>query len=326
MKTMRKIIEEILKKYEAYYHTSFILKWNNQTLYSGFDEEEAKSCISLNVNEKEVLLLCKAKHFEQQLNGMMVALKTVMENESIDEALKNGLNAQLTFDEYELLNEQYHSNAYVLILVQAEQPSEHLLAVLKNMLPYAICAINDCQAVILLENKNYKQILMELKDTLEAELYCRISLAYSKEFTSLNELPMAYQQAKEYLYLMMKYDSALSIAKHEKLWLAYFVESLQDKKIEAFIDRQCLENCMSMDEELLNTIKVFLLNNLKLAETARQLYLHRNTLIYRLDKIYGITGLDIRNFDDALKMEILLLLQKKITKIFILFLVVLPMV
>lgn len=311
MKTMRKIIEEILKKYEAYYQTSLILKWHNRTLYSGFDEQGVKSGISFNVGEKEAFLLCKDKNFEQQLNAMIVALKAVMENESIDEALKNALNNQLTFDEYELLQEEYNSDSYILLLVQTERACEHLLAVLKNMLPYAICGLNEYQAVLLLDNKNYKQILMELKDTLEAELYCRISLAYSKEFTSLNDIQKAYKQAKEYLSLMLKYEPDLSIGNHEQLWLAYFVESIEDKKIEAFLNSQDIENCMNLDEELLNTIKVFLQNNLKLAETARQLYLHRNTLIYRLDKIHSLTGLDIRNFDDAIKMEILLLLRKK---------------
>lgn len=311
MKTMRKIIEEILKKYETYYQTAFSLKWYDCLIYSSFDEQEAKSSISFIVNEKEAVLLCKEKDFEQQLNGMVVALKTIMENESVDEALKNALEGHYTLDEYELLQEQYHLKEVVLLIVQTEQASEHLFPVLKNIVSYAMCKQSENQVVILFENNNFKQALMELKDTLEAELYCRVSLSYSQAFRSLDKIQEAYKQAKEYLDLMMKYDSSLSIADHNKLWLAYFIENLDNQKIETLINKNDLECLMNIDEELLNTIKVFLQNNLKLAETSRQLYLHRNTLIYRLDKIHAITGLDIRSFDDALKMEIALYLRKK---------------
>lgn len=311
MKTMRKIIEEILKKYEAYYQTTFSLKWYDCLIYSSFDEQEAKSSISFIVNEKEAVLLCQEKDFEQQLNGMVVALKTIMENESGDEALKNALEGHYTLDEYELLQEQYHLKEVVLLIVQTEQASEHLSPVLKNIVSYAMCKRSENQVVILFENNNFKQALMELKDTLEAELYCRVSLSYSQAFRSLDKIQEAYKQAKEYLDLMMKYDSSLSIADHNKLWLAYFIENLDNQKIETLINKNDLECLMNIDEELLNTIKVFLQNNLKLAETSRQLYLHRNTLIYRLDKIHAITGLDIRSFDDALKMEIALYLRKK---------------
>lgn len=311
MKKTRKIIEEILKKYEAYYQTSFTLKWCDRLIYSSFDEQEANSSLSFIVNEKEAVLLCKEKNFEQQLNGMVVALKTIMENEREDDALKNALEGHYTLDEYELLQEQYHLKEVVLLIVQTEQASEYLLPVLKNIVSYAMCKRSENQVVILFENKNFKQALMELKDTLEAELYCRVSLSYSQVFSSLDKIQEAYKQAKEYLDLMMKYDSTLSIADHDKLWLAYFIENIDNQKIETLITKKDLECLMNIDEELLNTIKVFLQNNLKLSETSRQLYLHRNTLIYRLDKIHAITGLDIRSFDDALKMEIALYLRKK---------------
>lgn len=66
----------------------------------------------------------------------------------------------------------------------------------------------------------------------------------------------------------------------------------------------------NLDKDTLTTIRVFLDCNLHIAEAARKLYIHRNTLIYRLDKIYAITGLDLRDFDDALKMRIYLMLHE----------------
>ena len=62
-----------------------------------------------------------------------------------------------------------------------------------------------------------------------------------------------------------------------------------------------------LDEETLNTIDTFLENSLNVSETARQLYVHRNTLLYRLEKLQKATGLDIRVFDDALTLKIALM-------------------
>ena len=64
-----------------------------------------------------------------------------------------------------------------------------------------------------------------------------------------------------------------------------------------------------IDEETLHTIHVFLESGLSIAECARHLYLHRNTLIYRLDKIEQLTGLDIRKFDDAMTCKVAMMMS-----------------
>ena len=64
------------------------------------------------------------------------------------------------------------------------------------------------------------------------------------------------------------------------------------------------------DEETLLTISKFFENSLNVSETARQLYIHRNTLVYRLDKVHKATGLDLRVFEDAITFEIALMVVK----------------
>jgi carbohydrate diacid regulator len=66
----------------------------------------------------------------------------------------------------------------------------------------------------------------------------------------------------------------------------------------------------SLDSETLQTIQKFFENNLNVSETSRQLYVHRNTLVYRLDKIQKITGLDLRMFDDAIIFKVAMLVKK----------------
>ena len=65
-----------------------------------------------------------------------------------------------------------------------------------------------------------------------------------------------------------------------------------------------------LDEETLGTVNLFFENSLNISETARKLYVHRNTLVYRLEKIQRITGLDVRVFDEALAFKIALMVSK----------------
>ena len=64
------------------------------------------------------------------------------------------------------------------------------------------------------------------------------------------------------------------------------------------------------DEETLQTINKFFENNLNVSETSRQLFIHRNTLVYRLDKIEKITGMDLRKFDDAIYFKVAMMVKR----------------
>ena len=68
------------------------------------------------------------------------------------------------------------------------------------------------------------------------------------------------------------------------------------------------------DKELIECINAFFKNNLNISETSRNAFLHRNTLLYRIEKIYRITGLNIRNFEDAMSFKLLLIVYTKMTE------------
>lgn len=68
------------------------------------------------------------------------------------------------------------------------------------------------------------------------------------------------------------------------------------------------------DKELIECINAFFKNNLNISETSRNAFLHRNTLLYRIEKIHKLTGLNIRNFEDAMSFRILTMIYEKINK------------
>ena len=155
--------------------------------------------------------------------------------------------------------------------------------------------------------------LEELKETSSA-LYQTIAEEVSRKATisiggiaqSQAELTKAFSDAQNALQFASK--KKYGVIYYPEMTLEFFISSLPSE-IRHIYKNEMSVKLKSLDNDMINTIRVFFDSNLHIAETARRLYIHRNTLIYRLDKIQSITGLDLRNFKDAIKMSIYLVLN-----------------
>lgn len=99
-----------------------------------------------------------------------------------------------------------------------------------------------------------------------------------------------------------------SIAAYSTLGIGRLIYQLPVNLCRIFVEEIFGDNVpYDLDEEALNTLNTFFENNLNVSETSRQLFIHRNTLVYRLERIQGSTGLNLRNFDDALTFKIALM-------------------
>ena len=99
-----------------------------------------------------------------------------------------------------------------------------------------------------------------------------------------------------------------SVVSYETLGIGRLIYQLQPSLCETFLEEIFGDDIPEhLDEETLNTINKFFENNLNVSETSRQLFVHRNTLVYRIEKLQKATGLDIRTFDDALTFKIALM-------------------
>ena len=107
------------------------------------------------------------------------------------------------------------------------------------------------------------------------------------------------------------FDSEKNIVNYEQLGIGRLIYQLPIPLCKMFI-REVLHGLTidDFDEETLATVGKFFENNLNVSETSRQLYIHRNTLVYRLDKLQKMTGLDLRNFDDAIIFKITLMVSR----------------
>lgn len=118
-------------------------------------------------------------------------------------------------------------------------------------------------------------------------------------------------QAQRALELGLRYDDTRGIWSWQRLVAERMLDELPPDKAEAYTELIFnRKTARALDEELLNTAEAFLRNNLNLSDTARQLFIHRSTLMYRLDKLQRATGLDLRLFDDAMVFRLLLRLRR----------------
>ena len=99
-----------------------------------------------------------------------------------------------------------------------------------------------------------------------------------------------------------------NVVAYSMLGIGRLIYQLPINLCKIFIEEIFGENVPDdLDEETLNTINQFFENNLNVSETSRKLFVHRNTLVYRIEKLQKSTGLDLRNFDDALTFKIALM-------------------
>lgn len=143
-----------------------------------------------------------------------------------------------------------------------------------------------------------------IADTLSMEAMVRFHVSYSSIADTLADLPRIYHEASLAMEAGKLFFPERQVISYQTLGLGKLICQLPLSLCESFARDIFGEELPVLDEELLSTINRFFKNSLNISETARQLYLHRNTLVYRLERVQKMTGLDIRNFEDALTFHI----------------------
>ena len=132
--------------------------------------------------------------------------------------------------------------------------------------------------------------------------------------THLRDLAKSYKEAQIAIEVGKVFDTEKYVINYENLWIGRLIYQLPTTLCEMFLQEVFKKNPIdALDKETLFTIHKFFENNLNVSETARKLFVHRNTLVYRLEKIKKLTGLDLREFDDAITFKVALMVKKYLT-------------
>ena len=150
-----------------------------------------------------------------------------------------------------------------------------------------------------------------LVDTLNMEAMVSVRVATGTIVEELKDVSRSYKEAEMALEIGRVFYSEKTILAYNELGIGRLIHQLPVSLCEMFLGEVFEEGeNETFDEEELTTVYTFFDNNLNISETARQLYIHRNTLVYRLEKIQKKTGLDVRVFDDALTFKIAIMVAK----------------
>ena len=152
-------------------------------------------------------------------------------------------------------------------------------------------------------------------DTLNTELMVKAQIGIGSVVDNIRDIGRSFKEAQTALQIGSIFDSDKAIIDYNNLGIGRLIYQLPTTMCRLFLKEVFKKGSLeSLDQETLLTIQKFFENNLNVSETSRQLYVHRNTLVYRLDKIQKTTGLDLRKFDDAITFKVSLLVKKYLDK------------
>lgn len=173
----------------------------------------------------------------------------------------------------------------------------------------------DEKNIILIKQLENRQGLEEVEsiarmigDMINTEAMMQVKVSYGTIVNELKEVSKSYKEAKMALDVGKIFYADKAVVSYSSLGIGRLIYQLPVNLCQMFMEEIFGENREELlDEEILTTVNTFLDNNLNVSETARKLFVHRNTLLYRLEKLQKSTGLDIRVFDDALTLKIALM-------------------
>ncbi len=161
------------------------------------------------------------------------------------------------------------------------------------------------------EIKDLEKLARSIADTLSSEFYTRVNVGIGTIVNNIKELSRSFKEAQMAIEVGKVFDTNESIMSYDNLGIARLIYNLPTTLCETFLKEVFKRGSIeSLDHETLFTIQKFFENNLNVSETSRKLFVHRNTLVYRLEKIKKLTGLDLREFDHAIIFKIALMVKR----------------
>ena len=212
----------------------------------------------------------------------------------------------------------------VLLVRQIETVEMTALESVQNLFPDKqadfVLSVNDTDIVVIkqlpegAEVRDLYKTAKQIEDTLVGEHGMKVVIGIGTIVGHIRDLARAYKEAQVAIEVGKVFDTEKVIINYENLGIGRLIYQLPTTLCEMFLQEVFKKNPISsLDSETLFTINKFFENNLNVSETARKLFVHRNTLVYRLEKIKKLTGLDLREFDDAITFKVALMVKKYLT-------------
>lgn len=278
------------------------------TFVSGEDEEALKCCKALGISVGGVKLLYDEKYDRGNF------IKNVM----LDNILPGDIYAKAR----ELnLSQETSRVVFNLSKEKLGQDEVTVREIIEGIFPDTdndfVVTIDDENMVFVKEVANnasreeIEKLAKTIFDNLQTEALIVVSVGIGTVVKGIRDLAKSYKEAQIAIEVGKAFDEDKNIMNYESLGIGRLIYQLPTTLCELFLSEVFKTGSIdSLDRETLLTIQKFFENNLNVSETSRQLYVHRNTLVYRLDKVQKITGLDLRILDHAIVFKVAMMVKK----------------
>ena len=285
-----------------------------------FDENQLEYIVLVKGETDDEYMIGKIAAF--QIQNLLVAYKERFDKDNfIKNLLLDNLLLVDIYNRAKKLHIETDVRRVVFIIETQHEKDNNALETVKSIFSAKtkdfITAVDEKNIILVKEvkpNENYEDLFKTAQvivDMLNTEAMTQVQVAFGTIVNEIKEVSRSYKEAKMALDVGKIFYSDKTIVAYSKLGIGRLIYQLPLPLCKMFI-KEIFEgrNPDDFDEETLITINKFFENSLNVSETSRQLYIHRNTLVYRLDKLQKSTNLDLRVFEDAITFKIALMVVK----------------
>ena len=285
-----------------------------------FDDNQLEYVILAKGKTDDVYMIGKIAAF--QVQNILVAYKERFDKDNfIKNLLLDNLLLVDIYNRAKKLHIETDVRRIVFIIETKNEKDTNALETVRNIFSAKskdfITAVDEKNIILVKEvkaNESYDDMNKTAKvivDMLNTEAMSTVHVAYGTIVNEIKEVSRSYKEAKMALDVGKIFYGNRNIIAYSNLGIGRLIYQLPIPLCKMFI-KEIFDNKSpdEFDEETLVTINKFFENSLNVSETSRQLYIHRNTLVYRLDKLQKSTGLDLRVFEDAITFKIALMVVK----------------
>ena len=285
-----------------------------------FDENQLEYVLLARGAGDDVYMIGKMVVF--QIQNLLVAYKERFDKDNfIKNLLLDNLLLVDIYNRAKKLHIDISVRRIVFVIETRNENDSNALETVKSLFAARnkdfITAVDEKNIILVKELKpteSYEDMDKTAKvilDMLNTEAMSKVHIAYGTIVHEIKEVSRSYKEAKMALDVGKIFYSDKNVVAYNNLGIGRLIYQLPMSLCRMFI-KEIFDGKSpdDLDEETLTTINKFFENNLNVSETSRQLYIHRNTLVYRLDKLQKSTGLDLRVFEDAITFKIALMVVK----------------
>ena len=285
-----------------------------------FDDHQLEYILLAKGGSDDVYMVGKLASF--QIQSLLVAYKERFDKDNfIKNLLLDNLLLVDIYNRAKKLHIETNTKRVVFIIETQHEKDGNALETVRNLFAAKtkdfVTAVDEKNIILVKEVKegetydDLEKTANMIMDMLNTEAMTQVHVAFGTIVNEIKEVSRSYKEAKMAMDVGKIFYSNKDVVAYSKLGIGRLIYQLPLPLCRMFI-KEIFEGKSpdEFDDETLTTINKFFENSLNVSETSRQLYIHRNTLVYRLDKLQKSTGLDLRIFEDAITFKIALMVVK----------------